>query len=310
MIDFFRFLRVGLINIIGVTVPGMLLLCLFALGVLLPISAAFIRLCQVLSGSEETACVSILSDLWGANRMIFLALFLVFSYIAGYILRLLTPDGLDERSALLVLKRMDQEAGKDGGQAAAEDKWPVRMDETGTKLEKEGKFPYKHFKEYLTARGHHDLAALVRWEESATPLEFPIPAKRSKTHVNIVKLEILTRAPDLSAMVESNEAHVRLMFGTWTAVDTCWWPVVTGTLVSLLNLSVIGICMYTAGHSAHSPAGLLCLFGVALLVCMHWAKAKIENLFHYQRVRELTHIIACLHLARTRGHSVDKTAST
>jgi len=289
MANVLRFLRVGLVNVLGIAVPGLLLLVFFVVGIAIPAAVVGIPLCQEFLHSDKALCVWSVSAAWSGNKSLLVALALVFAYISGYIIRLSTPDDLDKRSAKLVLEKMDREAGKEDYVAAKEDDWPTR-------LEDEDKYPYFHFKEYLQSRGLDPLAELVAWG----PKKVTDASKRSKTHVNMLKLKVLAASADLSAVIESNEAHVRLIFGTWVAITTCWRIVWAGFLVSILGLVATALLGHLDKPLPGLPAASLLIVLSSVLVAMNWARGRIENMFHYQRVRELTHIVGCAYNAEDR----------
>jgi hypothetical protein len=84
--DCLRFLRLGLINILGITVPGILLLLFLSAGLLFPLTICVVSLCQRLIGSD--ACVSWeqVAPLSTLDKVLVLCLAVVLAYISGYIL--------------------------------------------------------------------------------------------------------------------------------------------------------------------------------------------------------------------------------
>jgi|WetSurMetagenome_2_1015567.scaffolds.fasta_scaffold62554_3 hypothetical protein len=287
MTDCLRFLRVGIINILGITVPGLLLLVFLLIGFILPLIGIMIPFHEGILSSDQDALKETLSAFFKTNVVLLTVLGLIIAYVTGYIIRLSTPDDLDRRSAEMVLDKMGREAKLEKIEAAKKDWWPTLLDDGD-------KFPYFYFKEYLQERGHKDIADIVEWGAPDSKR-----SKRSKTHVNIMKLEVLTKLPGLSASIESNEAHVRLMFGTWLSISTCWYLVMIGCVVSFAGLLASTFLPQIGRLSFEDiPYAFLLLVGGILLITMYWAKSRIENLFHYQRVRELTHIVACVYFAR------------
>lgn len=294
MTDCLRFLRLGVINVLGITVPGVLLILFLTAGFFFPLTICVLPLCQEILGSDK--CVTwehaVLFSTSGKTLLLFLSL--VLAYIAGYIIRLSTPDDLDRISAKIVLGKMSQEAKAKEGLGAAEDHWPFQG-------EPDNKFPYFHFRDYLLFRGLKECANLVAWG----PPDGTDLSKRSKTHVNMMKLEITATAPELSAIVESNEAHVRLMFGTWVAIMTTRYFVVFGAVLSILGLAGAAVASSTRSPATSPPYGLSLILCVAIFMAMQWAKVRIEHLFHYQRVREIFHIVACFYHARKQERESD-----
>jgi len=320
MIELFRFFRLGIINVIGVTLPGLLTLFLFSSGFLLPCTTLVFDLNHRFAAVELFTIQAALADAFNSNKGLIAAILVILAYVIGYIIRLSTPDELDRVSAKNVLENMgaelapekkealkklsaksgetahphaervqeetEPELSREAIIAAKLDSWPYQGEVTN-------KFPYYHFKQYLQARGLTELSELVRWGRPASENEANT-FKRSKTAVNLMKLEVGLRSAELASVIESNEAHVRLLFGTWQAITICHWFVVAGLLVSLFGLSM----RFTppAYVSPLYPSFLLsALLGIVLLLGMVWARRRIEHLFHYQRVRELTHIVGCVH---------------
>ena len=300
MTECLRFLRVGVINVLGVMVPGILLIFLLMVGFVFPVIIAALPLGQVTVGSDATVSWERVGAVWSANKALLLFLAAVMGYVAGYVVRLSTPDSLDRISADMVLRKMDDEYSVDThvpgarerpsvaeacrcGTAAAADHWPYRG-------EPGNKFPYYHFKDYLLWRGLNECAGFVAW---ASP-EDAGSARRSKTHVHMMRLEVQAKSPELAGILESNEAHVRLMFGTWVAVKTCLPFVILGA-----GICIVGLAVTRYAEVEVSPPFVMALIVCScLLVAMLWARTRIEHLFHYQRVRELLYIIGSIWCVR------------
>ncbi len=287
MTDCLRFLRLGLVNILGITVPGILLVSFFSVGFLLPLAICTVPLCQRFVGCDSCVTIEQLASLWTSHEVLVVSTTVVLAYIAGYILRLSSPDELDRISGNLVVEKMKREAATGQGADAKRDRWPYQG-------ERKNKFPYLHFRDYLDFRGLNECAALVTWGKGGqTGL-----SARSKTHVNMMKLELMMSSPDLSAMIESNEAHVRLMFGTWEAITATWKLVLAGAVMNVIALSVLASTASAGTSRLSAPYGTSLLVNGTMLMAMFWAKDRIQRLFHYQRVRELFHIVASVHYAR------------
>ena len=276
MADIFRSFRLGIINLLGVTVPGLIVLFLVCVGCLAPVAL----LIQDLTTDPAVAIKSGFPEIppiGAVSPAIVVSAVLVLAYIVGYIFRLSTPDDLDRISAKHVIKKMG------GVNKAESDHW-VHHDEL------DNKFPYFHFRDYLEYRKHDELVPLVDWDEKL----------RSKTFVNKMKLTIGVRSPRLSAIIESNEAHIRLLFGTWLAARLCLLFIGVGLIAALIGL-VRCIMVPEINQKAQN---LLFPYSVWIVVCLVliigsvFAIWRIRNLFHYRRVRELFDVVACYHLAR------------
>lgn len=315
MLELFRFFRVGIVNLVGVTLPGLLTLFFLGAGFIWPLLIFVFDLNQWFAGVDRAAVWKTIGSLYSSNKGIITSLIIILAYIIGYIIRLSTADELDRISAKNVLKKMGEEAppeskdksagsescpatvpeeideglSREAALAAEDDSWPYRGEKTN-------KFPYFYFKEYLTSRGLKDEAELVKWCHPTKEGEAN-SFKRSKAKVNLMKLEVSLRCPELSSVIESNEAHVRLLFGTWQAITISQPFVIAGIILSSLEFLIA----FVASRYLFAPyplsilSVLSILVGGLILTGITWAKNRIENLFHYQRVRELTHIVGCVY---------------
>jgi hypothetical protein len=171
------------------------------------------------------------------------------------------------------------------------------------------KFPYLKFREYLIKRGHGELVEeLIAWkkenEDDSAPIKTSnskkpsIKPKRSKSHINMMKMSIRLYCPDLSMLVESKEAHIRLMSGTWAAFKFAQWPV----WLALIILGAISFARQSLEARLHIQIPdhnyLVYVFiNVNLLLIMFFCNQKIEKLFHYRRLSELFHIVQAAHFA-------------
>jgi len=194
-VDQLRTAGLTAVNIFGVAVPGFLLVFIFGVGFVLPGSALTLDLSGV---TWPTAVDAVGEHIWPIGIIV-----VVMSYIAGYILRLSTPDDLDQRSAQKIVARMKKSERL---------KWacqnPDGNYDYSENRDQEDKFPYLHLHEYLRARSHADLLQYVEWGADGTPVQNETTRKmRSKTHVNRMKALVMKSDPGLGAAVASNEAQ-------------------------------------------------------------------------------------------------------
>ncbi len=293
IMEYVRSFRLGIIDLLGITVPGMLILLILSLSLAVP----FLAVVSVIGESSDAISVasiweSMSSFYEAAKVLLWLGLILI-SYIVGYIIRLSTPDYLDKVSAERVVEEWEDDLDHADGESPQEDKWPYQG-------ESDNKFPYFHFRDYLVARGFgENLAKLATWGNQKVA---PDVGKRSKTIINMMKLDIAIKKPDLAAIIESNEAHIRLMSGTWIILTKCVPFALVGLATSIL--SVIG-AMSSVKDLAYSPIISIAsiLVESILLLGMLWSKNQIEISFHYQRVRELTYILGCAYHVYTGGNA-------
>ncbi|HWS85638.1 MAG TPA: hypothetical protein VN282_01485 [Pyrinomonadaceae bacterium] len=369
MLELFRFFRLGLVNVVGVTVPGVLFLLFAGVGFVLPLSLFVLYFNQLLTAVPHYEGWLLVGAAYRENKATLTVLFFVLAYVIGYIIRLSSPDELDRKSAKESMRLVARENPCAAEQAAEKDRelgekmkrerlaekeesrrpwWrrgllrarekflracevlrlaarrgqaggggmycdDVTSDEIATSIDKQfpyrgerlNKFPYAHFREYLVNRGFPELAKQVPTRDGAPP---PGPGgtavvigKWTKTAVNMMKLEVQLLSPVLAAVIESNEAHIRLLSGTWQAINACRRIVAVGVGIAVLG-SVANVLdkaqRLPPGFAGPLPPFLPCLLaGVVLYMGMRWARRRIETMFHHQRVRELTHIVGCFYFA-------------
>ena len=302
MVEFFRFFRLGIVNLIGITFPGLLII-FFALIGITPIIILSLNLASVFISDVPANILELLNYSVMMNKAGIVFFYIIFAYIIGSILRLSSPDELDRISSDKVLREMfrenqqNQEHMKNRktqilntmkrsnpgiaqlSKVAEDDHWPYRG-------EPGNKFPYYHFRDYLNSRKLRHLARLVEWGKP----DAIAGSVRTKTLVNMMKLEVTSHSPELGAVIESNEAHIRLSFGIWKGIKTSAWIVFLGYFACLVGIGLSPIIERALTH----VNSLFILLGISLYflqIGMTWATDKLEKLFHYQRIRELTHIV-------------------
>jgi len=286
MIEFFKVFRLGVVSLLGVTFPGLLVLFFTTFGLVLPVLGITLQMNEALARVHPCLTWSGLATLCETNRTLLSIVVLVAAYVVGYVIRLYSIDDLDCISARHVLHQWASATDPNGIEGAKDDAWVTRG-------EPDDRFPYYYFKEYLVKRGLSHVASMVAWGSPESGR-----GKRTKALINMMKLEVSQKRPDLSANIESNEAHVRLLFGTWRAIQTCLPVVVIGALLSLAG--VVGLTSMIARFPApHALYAVWCAGDILLLTGMIWTRQIIQKLFHYQRVRELTYIVGCLWYVRS-----------
>lgn len=162
------------------------------------------------------------------------------------------------------------------------DGWPYNPDEPMDK------YPYFHFCAYLERRGHEHLKDLIIWGSKSEDLK----ARRSKSVINRMKMNVRINCPELSGHLESKEGHIRLMAGAWAAFRLSIWPVTVVTVITTA-LAIMYKDLYRC---------LIYTFvNINLLAVMLYSKNQIEKLFHYRRVSELFHIVQAAYIAQQRS---------
>jgi hypothetical protein len=156
------------------------------------------------------------------------------------------------------------------------------------------------FKRYLE-RGIENL----RWQFERDPKTVTVvpdetrteakKVQRTKTFINALKLRILNRGPESFGPIARNEAHVRLNSSTWYMARTIMWLSLIATAISVLLANHLWRFQDQAGATQRLvwlPIALP-VTGITLSI---WTKRKIENVLHYQRVREVIHVLETAHL--------------
>lgn len=156
-------------------------------------------------------------------------------------------------------------------------------------------FPYPYFADYLSARGLEYLLRYVLWRDDADI--------RTKNAINILKVRIRFHYPDRCATIIRNEAHIRLASSTWYLGRV----VVKATYVSI-GIMLFSIALFLWFYCCENgkydlsyvlknyqdfvAQALFFLFLIGLLgVGGFLASRHIESFMHYQRQREVVHVL-------------------
>ena len=335
MDDLSKTIRVGTVDLFGIVIPGMIVIAMCVIGFFVPLASIVVDI----SHAETTPIEMDTNEL-----LLALFLLVIFSYVVGYILRLSSPDQLDRKSAINVIK--GEYFKKELKSVpltlrdyvpALKDRWHVfkkwyestfvSWDEIKEWIKDDGwpfdpgdltdKYPYNNFREYLKNRGHDDLAMVwATWEpcssnkgsadsenkseqKTSKKVASETKCQRSKSNVNRMKMLIRIYCPELSALIESKEAHIRLMAGTWAAFKFSQWPI----WIALIILSTIifapqwvenSLLIQLTGHNYLA----FMFININLLFVIFFGNQRIERLFHYRRVSELFHIVQSAHYAQ------------
>lgn len=176
------------------------------------------------------------------------------------------------------------------------------------------KYPYLNFQKYLEKRGHKDIAKLVIWD-SISPFKKKNGKnnrqkniQRSKIIINTYKQEIRNSDPDKARFIESMEAHIRLLSGTW-AVSKIYSKLALTTIFAFGILyyisSIDSFCgLNTIRNIVYNQNIYISIFLLELLfLYILWRiKVWIEKEFHYQRLRELTRILTYAYEVPSKFH--------
>ena len=293
MREVLRFFSLGVVNLLGIIFPGLMFILLFTVTVVWPTSEVMLKIFLPGAANQLPIGWSTLNQSYNLNSPIVIIAGFMVSYVIGYILRLTTVDKLDMISAQKVFKQMEDDyknncPPKDIPEnlqktAIEEDCWPFH----GSPGDK---FPYLHLKSYLKKRGLDDLAELVSWSDKSGQKDNTEP-QRSKKIINNYKIEVFHKSPQLSSIIESNEAHIRLTFGTWKVSTMFFW-------IALAFIAAVIIMSILIPHLSLRQLSLIIIIELLIASLLFFAKKMIENQFHYQRIKELVQILACTKLSR------------
>jgi len=147
-------------------------------------------------------------------------------------------------------------------------------------------FPYPYMKEFLIARGFEELTTLLP------------DKKRSKHHINSLKIELRFLNPAHCEDLIKNEAHIRLSSAGWYVVTTLKWV----ALALVFSLCAIQLAWHgLEGLNASLPS-IFWLSGIGMACGI--LRRSIERYFHYQRLREVFFVLKTYHIAKEGGYRV------
>lgn len=161
--------------------------------------------------------------------------------------------------------------------------------------EEDCQFPFPYFDQYLKNRGMNHLVPLVLWRTE--------PKYRSKNWINILKIRLKLHFPNRCSTIIRNEAHVRLASSTWYvggAVCRCSRYgafVLIGSAVLcgivLLVMADLQVSQIDRGNLPEivSNYTIAALFLLTVHYTGTFAMSRIEKFLHYQRQREVVHVL-------------------
>jgi hypothetical protein len=301
MNDIVKTIRVGTVDFFGVIVPGILVIAMCGLGFLAPMLSLIMDVSDVPFDPSSVA----------PNVVIIAVISLVvFAYVLGYILRLSSPDELDRISARHVIT----EEKKMGTNLSADD-WPYNPED------RNDKYPYFNFRNYLIRRGHEHLTReLVTWghdDDSSAGKTWldkgadkkPVKiTKRSKSTVNKMKMSVRLHCPELNGLLESKEGHIRLMAGAWAAFSLSMRFVGLSLVVLAVAVGVRYSSPLFFTRFSHQDYFVYIFIDLCLTAVMYLSNRRIEKLFHYRRVSELFHIVQAAYFAKQAQEDKRKAA--
>lgn len=161
--------------------------------------------------------------------------------------------------------------------------------EYGCTITDDCEFPYPYFGEYLENRGLDYLKRFVLWEKN---IDY-----RTKNVINILKIRIRFDYPDKCATIIRNEAHVRLASSTWYVGRVLMLGAVSALLVIITAVSIYAWRTeylweaWSRNPDYFAQVGVVTIFILLLGVGGLLARKHIESFMHYQRQREVVHVL-------------------
>jgi hypothetical protein len=262
-----------IVDFLASLIPGVVFSAGFWLSFMIPIfmSLSLLNKCP---SQDNILCQT--PDITAIGTTIATIVFLTISFIIGTIVSRLTPKTVDYQSVGR-LSESDRNSGPSRQQSLDENKV---------------EFPYYDLKAYLDQRGLAYLSSKIEWTYDA-------PTRRTKHFINALKVRILASSPSSYLMLSRNEAHVRLSCSTWYVCRSIQYLSIAGALIITLAL----LLLYNRGADKFEifRAALL-LFVPVVTGSGFWiAKYFIETSFHYQRTREILHILELAHWLELTG---------
>ena len=199
MPEIIKSLKFGVVNFIGITIPGFLFLFFIELGLVLPIL-------QLLSAFGVDSSLSI-ED----YRIETVFLTTLAAYLVGYFFRLIDMQKYDIEKA----KKLQDEGKKL--------KLPIE--------DNNDKYPYLNYKKYLDVLGYQKLKKYIIWDDENR-------LKLSRSHIIFLKQYIALKSPLLNDKIEALEAHIRLIFGIAVISLPGIIISSTGIVISTINLLI------------------------------------------------------------------------
>jgi len=301
-------IREFLVEFMGSLVPGFLFVFLATVGFGWPVAA----LCGALLSPGSGASLSFAgcAELLGVIRFETIFFVLAFSYVLGHFFFRQDPKVPDESSVFCI-----RQALKSGDGAVRFPKVPKELSKKPLRLfyrcckvaklnrlaewvlwygdrssRPNVEFPYLFLHEYLKDRELKHLAEMVPWhgEDPNTHRH------RTKAFVNILKMRLEFAFPEKCGTITRNEAHVRLMSSVWYLSRSLMWVSAAGFAIALMAAgrawTDLGISQLVRFFPLFLSCGLI-------VIGTFWARHTIEKFFHYQRVREIIHVLEMAYVA-------------
>lgn len=254
-----------IIDFLASLTPGVVFLAGVWMTVIVPVSESLVLVANgTPSGNLLPSILLAGMDIGAAGATIVSIILLTIAFVVGTLFSRLSPKKVDQISAF----GLDPEDRGEG---------PSRPDDN--KVE----FPYRDLRAYLEDRGLHYLASKIPWDKEH-------PNRRTKHFINALKVRVLGSAPSSYILIARNEAHVRLASTTWFICEAVKFLALFGTALYLICI-LYEIFLSSVDFAFNSRVVLGVMIPASTgLVCLG-AQMYIQKSFHYQRTREILHIL-------------------
>jgi len=262
------------IDFLASLTPGVIFLAGFWMTIIVPVSEA-LELVGKGTPFDGQFPLMLLAGLniGAAGATIVAILLLTIAFVIGTLFSRLSPKKVDQKSAA-GLNEDDRKSG------------PSHPDDD--KVE----FPYRDLKAYLAQRDLLYLACRISWTKDD-------PKRRTKHFINALKIRILASAPSSYIIIARNEAHVRLASTTWFVCEAIKYLSILGASLYLLSF------LYGQYFSTLHFSASRIVLGILIPLATGWAfwigQMFIQRSFHYQRTREILHILELAHWLEVTG---------
>ena len=289
------------VDFLGGLLPGTLFFAAFVIAV----APVFVLYVSILSLDFEITYISFLADVLDATEntpnVIWLAIataIIALSYVLGHLFYRQDPNIPNQRSFLLLKSNaIDELENKLGRKidAGSKELMTHLKREYACTSEEDCQFPFPYFDEYLEQRGMDHLTQFVLWKSQ--------PKHRTKNWINILKIRLKLHFPNRCSTIVRNEAHVRLASSTWyvgQAVRRCSILALLGLALSVPIFLVVGGAMnffesVTLHLDRFSNTFVNYVFSLTSSIATYYmgvaACTRIERFLHYQRQREVVHVL-------------------
>ncbi len=150
-------------------------------------------------------------------------------------------------------------------------------------------YPYLYLYDYLEKRGLAEaLKGLIPWKDN--------PKLRSKNYINILKIRIAKKDPELYMKVTRNEAHVRLSSSIWHVARVLQWTATIGLLILFFAVLInehnnqnIENSLYFKFYFVHAITPLF------VILISAFCRSVITGFLHQQRIREAVYVLEIAH---------------